>query len=203
GGGGGMGGGERWRRREQRGEPQQRRRRPGEEQPVRAQGEAEREQHRGRKRKDRAHRGPAARLGPQVLGDDRLSDPQAHDGATLTGVITRPPSIVTSRSTRCPGGASWLATTTVCARARAGVSNSSTTTRASTSNPAYGSSSKISAGPRMRHRARARRCRMPCEKRATRTVATSSSPTRPSAGSASRGSMSYRLQAKRRFSTAV
>ena len=41
---------------------------------------------------------------------------------------------VTSRSTRCGGGASWLATTTVCPPACAAISRSSTTTRASTSN---------------------------------------------------------------------
>src|SRR5262249_19067892 len=94
----------------------------GEEQPIRAQGEAEREQHRGSERQDRARRGPAAQLGPQVLGDNRLGDPQAHAGTTPAGVITRPPSIVTSRSTRCAGGASWLATTTVCPLACAATS---------------------------------------------------------------------------------
>src|SRR5262249_53604118 len=146
----------------------------------------------------------AAHLPQQLLSGDALGDlPATHAGATPAGVITRPPSIVNSRSMRCAGGASWPATTTVCPPACAATSNSSTTTRASTSNAAYGSSSKMSAGPRMRHRARARRCRMPCEKLATRTAATSSSPTRSSAAPASRGSMSYRLQVKRRFSTAV
>src|SRR5947208_5009299 len=188
---------------EQGGEPQQRRCRLGEEQPVRSQGEAEREQHRGRERKHRAHRGPGAHFGPQILGDDRLGDPEAHDGATPAGVITWPPSIITSRSRRCAGGASWLATTTVRPSACAVLSRPSTTTRASTSNAAYGSSSSMSAGARITHRARVSRWRMPCEKRLTRTVATSSRPTRPSAGSASRGSMPYRVQAKRRFSAAV
>src|SRR5215469_9453098 len=188
---------------EQCGEPQQRRCRLGEEQPVRSQGEAEREQHRGRERKDRAHRGPAAHLRPQILGEDRLGGPHAHDGATAAGVITRPPSIVTSRSTRCGGGASWLATTTVWPPACAAISNSSTTLRASASSAAYGSSSSTRAGARMRHRARVSRWRMPCENLPTRTPASSSSPTRPSTGPASCGSRSYRLQAKRRFSAAV
>jgi hypothetical protein len=66
---------------EQRGEPQQPGRDLAEQELVRAEREAEREQHGDRERQDRAQRGPAAELGPQVLGGDRLGDPQAHDGA--------------------------------------------------------------------------------------------------------------------------
>src|SRR6185437_7160618 len=117
----------------------------------------EREKHRDRKRKDGAYGGSAAYLRPQILGGDCLGDPQAHHGAIPLGMTTRPQSIITSRSRRCAGGASWLATTTVCPAACVVASRSSTTTRASTSNAAYGSSSKMSAGARMRHRARTRR----------------------------------------------
>ena len=50
---------------------------------------------------------------------------------------------------------------------------------------------------------RARRWRMPCEKPLTRTLATSSSPTRSSAAPTRSVDAPYRAQTKRRFSAAV
>ena len=150
---------------EQRGEPQQRRCRLGEEQPVRSQGEAEREQHRGRKRKDRAHSGSAAHLGPQILGDDRLGDPQAHDGATRgrsdhVAAIHRYLTVEEVRGRRLMAGDDDGPPAGM-RGAQQLIDHEHGHRRPRT---AYGSSSSMSAGTRITHRARVSRWRMPCEK---------------------------------------